>query len=68
MIGSRRTNTLSRVCNAELVAICDADPETAARAGRRWGVPAFEDHRALIAAVRPDVVHVCTPMISTPPP
>ena len=25
------------------------------------GVPEFNDHRALLAAVRPDVAHVCTP-------
>ena len=45
----------------ELVAVCDTDPAAAAAAGERYGVPAFPDHRAMLAQVRPDVVHVCTP-------
>src|SRR3954447_16474354 len=44
-----------------LVAVCDTDPVIAAAAGAKYGVPHFPDHRALLAAVRPDVVHVCTP-------
>ncbi len=45
----------------ELVAVCDTDPAAAAAAGERYGVPAFPDHGAMLAQVRPDVVHVCTP-------
>jgi predicted dehydrogenase len=46
---------------ADLVAVCDADPDRAGVAGQRYGVPAFTSHRQLLDEVRPDVVHVCTP-------
>jgi UDP-N-acetyl-2-amino-2-deoxyglucuronate dehydrogenase len=52
---------IARLADVELVAVCDVDPAAAARAHEQWGVPAFHDHRALLAAVRPDVAHVCTP-------
>ncbi|WP_433872645.1 Gfo/Idh/MocA family protein [Saccharopolyspora sp. CA-218241] len=46
---------------SELVAVCDTDPEVLAAAVERCGVPGFADHRALLAQVRPDVAHICTP-------
>ena len=46
---------------ADLVAVCDADPDRVGAAGRRYGVPGFSSHRQLLDEVRPDVVHVCTP-------
>jgi UDP-N-acetyl-2-amino-2-deoxyglucuronate dehydrogenase len=52
---------LSALRDVRLVAVCDVDPETAARTGARYAVPWFTDHRVLLAEVRPDVVHVCTP-------
>jgi UDP-N-acetyl-2-amino-2-deoxyglucuronate dehydrogenase len=52
---------IERLADVELVGVCDVDPAAAARAHEQWGVPAFYDHRALLAAVRPDVAHVCTP-------
>ena len=45
----------------ELVAVCDTDPAALAAAVERYGVPGFADHRALLAQMRPDVAHVCTP-------
>ncbi|MDQ8705401.1 Gfo/Idh/MocA family oxidoreductase [Streptomyces sp. LHD-70] len=45
----------------ELVAVCDTDPEALAAAVERYGVPGFADHCALLAEMRPDVAHVCTP-------
>jgi len=47
--------------DVELVAICDTDAESRAAASSRWGVTGFESHSVLLDAVRPDVVHVCTP-------
>src|SRR5262245_10828952 len=41
---------------AELVALCDAEVERA----EGHGVPAFADARAMLAAIRPDVVQVTT--------
>ena len=52
---------LQRSGAAELVGVCDVDPTTAAATGGRLGVPSFTDHRRLLAELRPDVVHVCTP-------
>ncbi|MFZ0529675.1 MAG: Gfo/Idh/MocA family oxidoreductase [Propionicimonas sp.] len=45
----------------ELVGVCDVDPERAERAAQAAGVPAFTDHRELLARVSPQVVHVTTP-------
>jgi UDP-N-acetyl-2-amino-2-deoxyglucuronate dehydrogenase len=45
----------------ELVGVCDTDQDRATAAAERYGVPRFADHRQLLRAVRPDVVHVCTP-------
>jgi UDP-N-acetyl-2-amino-2-deoxyglucuronate dehydrogenase len=52
---------IAKLDGAEPAGVCDVDPERAAAAAERYGVPAFADHRELLAAVRPDVVHVCTP-------
>jgi UDP-N-acetyl-2-amino-2-deoxyglucuronate dehydrogenase len=52
---------IESLAGAELVGVCDTDQDRRAAAGRRYGVPQFADHRQLLQAVRPDVVHVCTP-------
>jgi UDP-N-acetyl-2-amino-2-deoxyglucuronate dehydrogenase len=52
---------IEKLDNAELVGVCDTDHDRATAAAERYGVPLFTDHRQLLAAVRPDVVHVCTP-------
>ena len=46
---------------AQLVAIADADPETASRAGERHGVAAYVDHHELLERERPDAVSVVVP-------
>ena len=45
----------------KLAGVCDTDPARRAAAASRYGVPGFAGHRELLAEVRPDVVHVCTP-------
>jgi len=45
----------------ELVGVCDLDAGRAGMAGRAFGVPFFTDHRELLRAVGPDVVHITTP-------
>jgi predicted dehydrogenase len=45
----------------DLVGVCDTDADRAAAVGRRYGVPWFPDHAALLETVRPQVVHICTP-------
>jgi UDP-N-acetyl-2-amino-2-deoxyglucuronate dehydrogenase len=52
---------LDAMPDVELVAVVDSDPARAEAAASRWGVPSFPDHRTMLEAARPDVVHVCTP-------
>lgn len=47
--------------DAQLVGVCDPDPDTLAAVSTSEGVPGFTDHHTLLEAVRPDVVHICTP-------
>ena len=52
---------LAAIDGAELVAVCDTDPERLAVAAAAHGVPGYEDVVRLLDEVRPDVVHICTP-------
>ena len=54
-------HAIGNLDGADLVGVCDTDPVRAVAAAEQYGVPAFADHRELLEAVRPDVVHVCTP-------
>jgi len=45
---------------AELVGVCDRNPERAERAGRRLGVPHFTSVPEMLAALKPDVCSVAT--------
>jgi predicted dehydrogenase len=50
-----------------LAGVCDRDPQRAAQAARRWGLPrGFTDLNSLLAEVRPQIVSVCTPDITHP--
>lgn len=46
---------------AELVAVCDADPERRARASADAGVPGAASLTETLERFSPDVVHLCTP-------
>src|SRR5919206_3303538 len=46
---------------AELVAVCDIDPEALARAEARTGAPAFRTLDLLLAGSDPDIVILSTP-------
>ena len=50
-----------RAADVELVGVCDVDEGRRAAAAARGGCPGFADLTALLDAVAPDVVHVCTP-------
>lgn len=52
---------MAKLDGAELVAVCDADPQRLTAATELYGVPGFADHESLLEAVSPDVVHICTP-------
>lgn len=47
--------------DAELVAVCDTDPERRAAASVAHGVPGYATHLELFDVAKPDVVHICTP-------
>jgi predicted dehydrogenase len=53
--------TLGRLDEAELVAVCDADPTRAESFARRFGGRPFADVPALLRETRPEAVLVCTP-------
>jgi UDP-N-acetyl-2-amino-2-deoxyglucuronate dehydrogenase len=52
---------IANLAGIDLVGVCDVDPARAGAAAARYGVPAFADHRRLLEATGPEVVHVCTP-------
>ena len=53
---------LSQLSGVELAAVCDLSPAVAESVAGRFGVQAwFTDHRAMLAELSPDVVHVTTP-------
>ena len=48
----------------ELVAVADADPSTAERVGRSFGVPHFTAVEALLDTARPDIVSIAVPTLN----
>jgi UDP-N-acetyl-2-amino-2-deoxyglucuronate dehydrogenase len=60
-ISIMHAEAIAKVPGASLVAVSDTDSVRVQEASRRSGAPAFHDHRDMLDAVRPDVVHVCTP-------
>jgi predicted dehydrogenase len=53
---------LQNLPGVELDAVCDLSPARAEAAAERHGIRSwFTDHRAMLDAVRPDVVHITTP-------
>lgn len=51
-----------------LIAGADLNPDYRAAFERRWEVPAYADHTALLAAHKPDVVSICTRAVDRPAP
>lgn len=60
-VSSVHFEAIAKLNGATLVGVCDPDPQRLASAMSAYGVPGFADHLSLIEAVRPDVVHICTP-------
>ncbi|HKU36476.1 MAG TPA: Gfo/Idh/MocA family oxidoreductase [Paenarthrobacter sp.] len=52
---------LATMADAELVAVCDTDPQRLEATQAAYGVPGYASHLELLEKVRPDVVHICTP-------
>lgn len=51
-----------------LVAGADPDPIRREAFVRRWGVPAYADHRTMLAREHPDIVSICTRAADRPQP
>ncbi len=63
-LGDISANHLAAIADnpgIELAAVCDVVPARAESAGQRWGAPSYNDYHAMLAAVRPDVVHITLP-------
>jgi predicted dehydrogenase len=59
-MGANHARVLADLSGVRLIAVCDTDPERAASAGLRYGVPAFTDARDLLYT-KPDLVSVVVP-------
>jgi len=60
-IAKKHAESLKRIEGAELTAVCDLDVRQAGEFGREYGVPGFEDPRAMIAEAGVDVLSILTP-------
>jgi len=59
-IGNRHADIHKADPLAELVGVCDWNPERAAAAEKRLGVPAYTDLEAMLRDLKPDMVSVAT--------
>lgn len=65
LIAAQHLACLCELANATTVAVCDTSPTIAAATAERFGVPRwYTEHRELLEAEAPDVVHVATPFTS----
>jgi len=64
-IARQHLSCLRGLPGVDVAAVCDLSPSVAECAAERFGLPSFfTDHRAMLRAIRPDVVHVTTPPTS----
>jgi len=59
-IGNRHADIYQADDLAELVGVCDINTERADASAARLGVPGFHDAEAMLDALRPDLVSICT--------
>lgn len=62
-MGRHHARVYHEIDEARLVGVADADPATAARAGRLFHVPAFADIADLLDETQPQVVSVAVPTL-----
>ncbi|MDP9202790.1 MAG: Gfo/Idh/MocA family oxidoreductase [Gemmatimonadota bacterium] len=60
-ISKNHFEAIDQIDGLELVAVCDVDPERAARAGTEWKVPHFTSYARMLAESEADVVTIATP-------
>ena len=66
-MGSGHCRCLRDSKETELVAVCDIDPEVAARVGEEYGVPYFVKYRDLIKSGLCEAITIATPHPPRPP-
>jgi len=60
-MGRHHARVYAELAEADLVAVADVVPETGARIGSKYGVPAYIDYRELLEQEKPDLVTVAVP-------
>jgi predicted dehydrogenase len=61
-IADAHLSEIAKIPTVRVVAVCDQHADLARQAAERFGVPRrFTDLRAMLADVRPDVLHITTP-------
>ncbi len=59
-IGNNHATAYTQCECAELVGVCDKNPERAKKAGEKYGVPYFLDAQQMLDALKPDICSVAT--------
>ena len=60
-IGDKSGRALRRIVEAELVGVCDNNPERAESAGRTFAVPPYQETTDLLEGAHPHLLFVCGP-------
>ncbi|MEW1822373.1 Gfo/Idh/MocA family oxidoreductase [Arthrobacter sp. NPDC080031] len=60
-VSSVHFGAIAKLDDVELVAVCDTDAGRLQAATDAYGAAGYADYLEMLDAVRPDVVHVCTP-------
>jgi UDP-N-acetyl-2-amino-2-deoxyglucuronate dehydrogenase len=60
-IATTHIRAIQQLPNAQIAGMSDVDAERGAASAQAAGCPFFVDHRALLAALRPDVAVICAP-------
>ncbi|HEU4748067.1 MAG TPA: Gfo/Idh/MocA family oxidoreductase [Gemmatimonadaceae bacterium] len=60
-ISKNHFEAIAKIDGLDLVAVCDTDPERAAKAGADWNVPHFTTYEKMLAETKADVVAIATP-------
>ncbi|MBI4607008.1 MAG: Gfo/Idh/MocA family oxidoreductase [Planctomycetes bacterium] len=60
-VAKKHAEAILRIEDAELAAVCDLDLGRARTLAEKYGVPCYDDHDAMLASEKVDVVTVLTP-------
>lgn len=60
-ISKNHFEAIDQIDGLDLVGVCDADPERAAKAAAQWDIPVFPSYEKLLKESKADVVTIATP-------